>query len=463
MGSGKIYKDLNMRVHFIAIGGSIMHDIAITLATKGYIVSGSDEFIYEPSRSQLEKHNLLPPVLGWFPEKIVDDIDVVILGMHSKEDNPELLKAKELGLTIYSYPEFIYEHSIDKVRVVIGGSFGKTTITSMIMHVLKKLNRDFDYVIGAQFEDFEHTVELSKEAPLIIIEGDEYLASVEDKRPKMLIYKANIALISSISWDHKNVFPTFEDYTNQFKLFIESITEKGTLVYNKEDKNVQSLVSANDSNINKHGYRIPQYTINKGKSYINTSTGDIPLNVFGRFNLSNVAGAYSVCEWLGVSRDDFYSAIQSFKGASRRLEYVSSNNDSVVYQDFAHTPLKISAAIQALKEQYPEKNLISVVELQGNSLLDATVVKEYEGVLDQTEYPVIFINKEVVKQKINFNLSEERLKEIFGNENIKFITTVDDLEIYLKSQNSSDKNLLFMSSGNFGGINIVKYAEFFIS
>ncbi|HLT41816.1 MAG TPA: Mur ligase family protein, partial [Sphingobacteriaceae bacterium] len=311
--------------------------------------------------------------------------------------------------------------------------------------------------------DFEHTVELSKEAPLIIIEGDEYLASVEDKRPKMLIYKANIALISSISWDHKNVFPTFEDYTNQFKLFIESITEKGTLVYNKEDKNVQSLVSANDSNINKHGYRIPQYTINKGKSYINTSTGDIPLNVFGRFNLSNVAGAYSVCEWLGVSRDDFYSAIQSFKGASRRLEYVSSNNDSVVYQDFAHTPLKISAAIQALKEQYPEKNLISVVELQGNSLLDATVVKEYEGVLDQTEYPVIFINKEVVKQKINFNLSEKRLKEIFGNENIKFITTVDDLEIYLKSQNSSDKNLLFMSSGNFGGINIVKYAEFFIS
>jgi UDP-N-acetylmuramate: L-alanyl-gamma-D-glutamyl-meso-diaminopimelate ligase len=439
-----------------------MHDIAITLAKKGYIVSGSDEFIYEPSRSQLEKHDLLPQALGWFPEKIDDQIDVVILGMHSKEDNPELLKAKELGLTIYSYPEFIYKHSIDKIRVVIGGSFGKTTIASMIMHVLRKLNRDFDYVIGAQFDDFEHTVELSKEAPLIIIEGDEYLASVEDKRPKMLIYKANIALISGISWDHKNVFTTFDDYINQFKLFIESIEEKGTLVYNKEDKNVQSLVSANNSNINKHGYRIPEYTINKGVTYINGPVGEIPLNVFGRFNLSNIAGAYSVCEWLGISRNDFYEAIQSFKGASRRLEYVSSNNDSVVYQDFAHSPMKIMASIQALKEQYPEKELICIIELQAHSLEEA-LIKDYEGVLDQTDYPVIFINQEFVKQKNNFILSETKLKEIFKNPHIKYINKVEDLEIYLRNQDSFDKNLLFMNSGNFEGINIVKFAEFFIS
>lgn len=452
-----------MRVHFIAIGGSIMHDIAITLAKKGYIISGSDEFIYEPSRSQLEKHGLLPPDLGWFPEKINDQIDAVILGMHSKEDNPELIKAKELGLTIYSYPEFIYEHSIDKIRVVIGGSFGKTTITSMIMHVLRKLNRDFDYVIGAQFEGFDHTVELSKEAPLIILEGDEYLASAEDRRPKMLIYKANIALISGISWDHKNVFPTFEDYLNQFKLFIESIEEKGTLVYNKEDKNVQALVSANSSNINKHGYRVPEYTINKGKSYINTPKGDIPLQVFGRYNLSNIAGAYSVCEWLGITRTDFYEAIQSFKGASRRLEYVNGNNDSVVYQDFAHSPSKVINAIRALKEQYPEKELISILELQTQNLSDKPFLEEYEGVFDQADYPVVFINQELGRKKSNLPFSEINLLEALKNQDIEYIDNIEDLETYLMEINPHNKNLLFISYGNFGGINIAKFGELFIS
>lgn len=452
-----------MRVHFIAIGGSIMHDIAITLAKKGYIVSGSDEFIYEPSRSQLEKHGLLPTELGWFPDKIDDQIDAVILGMHSKEDNPELIRAKELGLTIYSYPEFIYEHSTDKIRVVIGGSFGKTTITSMIMHVLRKLNRDFDYVIGAQFEGFDHTVELSKEAPLIILEGDEYFASVEDKRPKMLVYKANIALISGISWDHKNVFPTFDDYLNQFKLFIQSIEPKGTLVYNKEDKNTQALVSANSSNINKHGYRIPEYTINKGKSYINTPTGDIPLQVFGRYNLSNIAGAYSVCEWLGITRTDFYEAIQSFKGASRRLEYVNSNSESVVYQDFEHSPSKVVNAIRALKEQYPEKELISILEVQAHSLSDKSFLREYEGVLDQTDYPVVFINQEHSKPKSNFSMSEINLDEILKNESIEYIDKIEDLEVYLRDMDPHNKNLLFMSYGSFGGINIAKFAELFIS
>lgn len=452
-----------MRVHFIAIGGSIMHDIAITLAKKGYIVSGSDEFIYEPSRSQLEKHGLLPKDLGWFPEKIDDQIDAVILGMHSKEDNPELIRAKEVGLNIYSYPEFIYEHSIDKIRVVIGGTFGKTTIASMIMHVLRKLNRDFDYVIGAKFEGFDHTVELSKEAPLIILEGDEYLASAEDKRPKMLVYKANIALISGISWDHKNVFPTFDDYLNQFKLFIESIEDKGTLVYNKEDKNVQALVSSNNSNINKHGYRIPEYTINKGKSYINTPSGDIPLQVFGRYNLSNIAGAYSVCEWLGITRTDFYEAIQSFKGASRRLEYVNSNSESVVYQDFEHSPSKVVNAIRALKEQYPEKELISILELQAHNLLDKSFLKEYEGVLDQTDYPVVFINQEQGKQKSNFSLLELNLNEVLKNESIEYIDKLEDLEAYLRDIDPHNKNLLFMSYGSFVSINIAKFAELFIS
>lgn len=452
-----------MRVHFIAIGGSIMHDIAITLARKGYIVSGSDEFIYEPSRSQLEKHNLLPSELGWFPEKINDEIDAVILGMHSKQDNPELVKAKELGLNIYSYPQFIYEQSIDKVRVVIGGTFGKTTITSMIMHVLRKLGREFDYLIGAPFKGFEHTVELTKEASIIIIEGDEYFASAEDMIPKMLVYKANIGLISSISWEHKDVFLTFEDYVNQFKLFIESIEEKGTLVYNKEDKNVQNLVSLNNSNINKHGYRIPEYTINKGKSFINTPIGDIPLQVFGRYNLSNIAGAYSVCEWLGISRNEFYEAIQSFEETTRRLEYVSGNNESVVYQDFSHSPLKIKNTIQELKEQYPQKNLISIVELHAHNFQDKILLKKYIGVFDQADYPIVFINEELVREKVDFLLSQKELRQTLENDNIKFINTLESLEIFLKETDSRDKNLLFINSGNYGGINVVKYAELFIS
>ncbi len=452
-----------MRVHFIAIGGSIMHDLAIALARKGYIVTGSDDFIYEPSRSQLKEHSLLPVALGWFPEKIDDQIDAVILGMHSEENNPELLRAKELGLNIYSYPELIYEQSKDKIRVVIGGSFGKTTITSMVMHVLKKMGRDFDYVVGAQFEGFEHTVALSKDAPLIIIEGDEYLASSEDKRPKMLIYKANIALISNISWDHKNVFETFEDYTKQFKLFIESIVEKGTLVYNKEDKEVQTLVSTNNSNINTHGYRIPEYTINKGKTYINTPAEDIPLEVFGKYNLSNIAGAYSVCEWLGISRADFYLAIQDFKGASRRLEYVNSNEESVVYQDFAQSPSKIITAIQALKEQYPEKELISIVEFQAHNFFDEGFFVHYKGAFDQTEYPVIFINEESIKQKSNFIVSQESLRKILENNKILYINNAAELETFLVNSDSKGKNLLFISSGNFGGINVVNSSKFFIS
>lgn len=452
-----------MRVHFIAIGGSIMHDLAIALARKGYIVTGSDDFIYEPSRSRLKEYSLLPASLGWFPEKIDDQIEAVILGMHSEKDNPELLRAKELGLNIYSYPEFIYEQSVEKTRVVIGGSFGKTTITSMVMHVLKKNGRNFDYVVGAQFEGFDHTVALSKDAPLIIIEGDEYLASAEDKRPKMLIYKANIALISNIYWDHKNVFQTFEDYIQQFKFFIESIVEKGTLVYNKEDKEVQLLVSTDNSNINKHGYRIPEYTINKGKTYINTPAEDIPLEVFGKYNLSNIAGAYSVCEWLGISRADFYLAIQDFKGASRRLEYVNSNEESVVYQDFAQSPSKIITAIQALKEQYPEKELVSIVEFQAHNLFDEAFFKDYIGILDHTEYPIIFINETLIKQKTNFVVSEESLRKVLENKKICYINNRSDLETYLTNSESKGKNLLFISSGNFGGINVVNSSKLFIS
>lgn len=452
-----------MRVHFIAIGGSVMHDLAIALTQKGFIVTGSDDLIYEPSKSQLLKHKLLPAVLGWFPEKIDDQLDAVILGMHSEEDNPELLKAKELGLSVFSYPEFIYEQSIEKNRVVIAGSYGKTTITAMIMHVLKKLGREFDYVVGAQFEGFEHRVSITKEAPLIIIEGDEYLASSEDKRPKMLIYKANIGLISNIYWDHKNVFPTREDYAKQFEFFIESIQKKGTLVYNKEDKDVQAMVSTNNSNINKHGYRVPEYTINKGITFINTPQEDIPLEVFGKYNLSNIAGAYSVCEWLGINREKFHDAIRDFRGTSRRLEHVRSNEESVVYQDFAPIPSKIKPAIQALKEQYPDQELITVLELPIHHTFDEEFFNDYKGAFELSDFPVIFINESLLKQKTNFEINEYSIRKALDNHKVSYINSKETLENYLKNVESNGKNLLFISAGTSGSINIVNSSKLFIS
>jgi len=452
-----------MRVHFIAIGGSIMHNLAIALTHKGYIVSGSDDYIYEPAYTNLAENSLLPKENGWFPGRITSDVDAVILGMHAKEDNPELLKAKELGITVYSYPEFIYEQSVNKIRVVIGGSYGKSTITSMIMHVLKELNRDFDYVVGAELEGFENMVQLSKDAPYIIIEGDDYYASVLDKRPKFLLYKANIGLISGIAWDHVDVYPTFEIYLQQFKLFIESIEPKGTLIYNKEDKKVQELVSDDNSKINKHGYRTPEFTINKGLTSVQTPEGEVPLQIFGRHNLSNIAAAYTVCEWLGISRKEFFGAIQSFKGASRRLEFVTSNSESVVYKDFAHTPSKVRASIQAVKEQYPEKTLVAIMELPANVSLNESFLSEYKDTMNRADVPLLFINQETFKQKNLIPVSDELLKKAFNNENIICFNTVHSLKNYLSSVDSKGKNLLFMSSGNFGGISLLNFADVFIS
>ncbi|WP_257668093.1 UDP-N-acetylmuramate--L-alanine ligase [Parapedobacter tibetensis] len=450
-----------MRVHFIAIGGSIMHNLAIALAKKGYMVSGSDDHIYEPSRTNLAKEGLLP-ALGWYPETITADIDAVVLGMHAKADNPELLKAKEMEVRIYSYPEFIYEQTKEKIRVVIGGSHGKTTITSIIMHVLKSIGRDFDYLVGAKLDEFEYMVRLTKDAPLAIIEGDEYLASPVDQRPKFHLYKPNIALISGVAWDHVNAFPTFDNYVEQFRLFIKSIEPKGTLVYNKEDKKLQEIVLEDQSKINKHGYRTPEYTINKGITYMHTHIGNIPLQVFGKHNLSNIAAAFTVCEWLGVSREEFYTEIKQFKGASRRLEYVASDNDSVVYQDFAHTPTKLRASIHAVKEQFPGKALVAIVELHTYSSLNEAYLNEYKGTMQDAEYPAVFINKEALKQRNADTISEDTLKKAFDQPNLVYFSDIEGIKNYLEKMDPVGKNLLFMSSGNYGGINLVNFADKFL-
>ncbi|WP_156309281.1 UDP-N-acetylmuramate--L-alanine ligase [Sphingobacterium endophyticum] len=453
-----------MRIHFIAIGGSIMHNLAINLAEQGHQVTGSDDQIVEPSKSQLKEAGLLPKELGWFPEKITEDIDAVILGMHADENNPELQKAKELGIRIYSFPEFVYEQSSEKTRVVIAGTYGKTTITSMIMHVLKKLGRNFDYLVGAQLEGFDKLLQLSPENNLIIIEGDEYYASAMNKQSKFLKYKPNIALISGVDWDHFKTVISQEDYFKQFEDFIRTIVPKGTLIYNKDDKNTREVVERTmDIKINRHGYKLPEYSINKGITYVQVGEHNIPLKVFGKHNLSNISGAFTVCEWLGVKRDEFYAAIQDFRSSIRYLEFVASQNGSVVYQDFAHTPGKLRSSIHAVKEQFPNQALVTIIELNGYDSLDSEFITEYANSMNESDFAVVFVNTSLIKEK-NIALDNLiwRLNEAFNHPAFQVITQMAELEDFLETFKSNGYNLLFMSSNNYNGVNMTSFADKFL-
>ena len=373
-----------MNIHFIAIGGSAMHNLAIALHNKGYHVTGSDDTIHDPSKSRLEKKGLLPEAFGWFPEKITSDLDVIILGMHAKKDNPELLKAQDMGLKIYSYPEFLYEQSKDKTRVVIGGSHGKTTITSMILHVLAYHDREVDYMVGAQLEGFETMVHLTTENEFMVLEGDEYLSSPIDRRPKFHLYKPNIALLSGIAWDHINVFPTFEGYVEQFRIFTDSLTNGGIMVYNEEDAIVKEVVESSTHTIKKYPYNTPTYEIEDGITAIDTPDGMMPLEIFGDHNLQNLAGAKWICQHMGIDEEDFYEAIASFKGASKRLEKIAENTQTVIFKDFAHSPSKVKATTEAVKKQYENREVIACLELHTYSSLNAEFLGEYKGALDQS-------------------------------------------------------------------------------
>jgi len=447
-----------MKVHFIAIGGSAMHNLAIALHKKGFRVTGSDDVLFEPSASRLAKYGILPAEQGWFPEKITVDLDAVILGMHARVDNPELLKAQELGLKIYSYPEYIYEQSKNKLRVVIGGSHGKTTITSMILHVLQNAGKDFDYLVGAQLEGFETMVKLTHEAPVIVIEGDEYLASPIDRRPKFHLYKANIGVISGIAWDHINVFPTFDSYTDQFKIFIETIEKGGKLIYNESDAILAKIVTESKSFIDKLPYKLPEYTIAKGLSSIIYQNKAYPLQVFGEHNLLNIEAARLVCESLGIEAEPFYSYIGSFKGAARRLEVVDKNETATVFKDFAHSPSKLKATIHAVKTQFPERKLLACIELHTFSSLNKDFLTEYAGTMDEADVAIVFIDQKTFQQKKMEPYPAETVKEAFSRNDLLFFDQPTALAAYLESFETQNSNVLMMSSGNFGGINLNKLA-----
>ncbi|WP_418513989.1 UDP-N-acetylmuramate--L-alanine ligase [Corallibacter sp.] len=441
-----------MNVHFIAIGGAAMHNLAIALHNKGYQVTGSDDTIFDPSKTRLENKGLLPEAFGWFPEKITADLDAVVLGMHAKADNPELLKAQELGLKIYSYPEFLYEQSKEKTRVVIGGSHGKTTITSMILHVMHYHDRDVDYMVGAQLEGFDVMVKLTDDNDFIVLEGDEYLSSPIDRRPKFHLYKPNIALLSGIAWDHINVFPTYENYVEQFSIFVDSIVRGGSVTYNAEDAEVARVVEASENTIRKLPYYTPEYTVEDGETLLETPEGPLPIEVFGKHNLNNLAGAKWICQHMGIDEDDFYEAIATFKGASKRLEKIAESETSVAYKDFAHSPSKVEATTKAVKEQYKNRTLVACLELHTYSSLNAEFLKEYKDALDAADVAVVFYSPHAVEIKKLDAVTHEQIAKAFERDDLIIYTNPDDFKNYVFSQDFKDKALLLMSSGNYGGL-----------
>jgi UDP-N-acetylmuramate: L-alanyl-gamma-D-glutamyl-meso-diaminopimelate ligase len=447
-----------MRIHLIAIGGAAMHNLALALKANGHEVSGSDDQIFEPSLSRLKAHQLLPDEMGWYPARITEQIDAIILGMHARADNPELLRAQELDLNIYSYPEFIYAQSMEKERVVIAGSHGKTTITSMILHVLKKLDMDFDYLVGAQIEGFDLMVRLS-DAPIIILEGDEYLASPIDRRPKFHLYDPHIALISGIAWDHVNVFPTFEEYLTQFEVFIDQMMDDATLVYCQADELLDETVYEYGQHLELRPYETPEYTTEAGKSFLIRRGKKIPMGVFGEHNLQNLMGAMEVCKAIGLSEAQFFHAIADFKGAARRLEEIARNEHSVAYKDFAHSPSKLKATTKAVKYQWPERKLVACMELHTFSSLTKSFLQEYAHTMDEADVAIVFFKEETLAQKRLEPLSVEEVKQAFERPDIEVFSNADQLQQRLKALDLEGKNLLLMSSGNFGGMQVDQFAK----
>ena len=452
-----------MNVHFIAIGGVAMHNLALALYNKGMKVTGSDDVVFEPSKSRLSTSGLLPASFGWYPEKITKEIDAVVLGMHAKKDNPELLKSQDLGLKIYSYPEFLYEQSKHKTRVVIGGSHGKTTITAMILHVLNYHDIEVDYMVGAQLDGFDVMVKLTDEADFIVLEGDEYLSSPIDRRPKFHLYQPNIALLSGIAWDHINVFPTFENYLEQFQVFVDSITVGGSISYNTEDKNVKNIVEQSENPIRKFPYHTPEYTIDSGVTYLDTEEGPLPLEVFGAHNLNNLAGSKWICQQMGVDEADFFEAISSFTGASKRLEKLASNTNCVVYKDFAHSPSKVKATTEAIKAQYPDRTLVACLELHTYSSLNAEFLKQYNGTLDAADQAVVFYSPHSVEIKKLEMVSKDQIELAFNRDNLLIYNNPEDFKQYITSLEYADKAVVLMSSGSYGGLNLDTIKELVIN
>jgi UDP-N-acetylmuramate: L-alanyl-gamma-D-glutamyl-meso-diaminopimelate ligase len=446
-----------MQIHFIAIGGSAMHNLALALKNKGDKVTGSDDEIFNPSKSRLKSAGLLPEKFGWFPTKIHEGLDAIILGMHAREDNSELLKAQSLGLNIYSYPEYLFEQSKDKIRIVIGGSHGKTTITSMILHVLQMVSIDCDYMVGAQLEGFDTMVKIT-DAPIIVLEGDEYLSSPIDLRPKFHLYKPHIALLSGIAWDHINVFPSFEFYLKQFEIFIDKIESGGYLTYCSDDESL-NIISSTNPEIETEPYQLPEFTIEDGKTFLHFRKEKIELEIFGAHNLLNMMGALNICRKLGVEESKFFDAIYSFKGASHRLEKIAQREGLIVYKDFAHSPSKVQATVKAICQQYDESKIIAVLELHTFSSLSHDFLSEYKNSMNGPDISYVYYNPKTLIHKNISDFCEELVFDSFQRKDLLVYTDNHLCFSSVQSELSLKTVVLFMSSGDFGGLNLEDFSQ----
>lgn len=446
------------KIHFIAIGGSVMHNLAVALKQSGHTVTGSDDEIFEPSKSTLQKHNLLPKGEGWNPDNITKDLDVVIIGMHAKKDNPELLRAQELGVKITSFPEFVYDHSVDKQRVVIAGSHGKTTITAIVVHVLTHFKRSFDYVIGARIKGIENTVKLS-DAPVIIIEGDEYLCSPLDRTPKFLRYQHHIGVISGVAWDHANVFPTEEEYLKQFDLFADQTPKSGILIFCETDTMVAIVGNKLRPDVVSVGYKAHTHASENGKEFLINGKDRVPIQIFGAHNLQNINAAKELLKRVGISNEQFYQAIPSFEGAAGRLEKLKENNSTIIFKDFAHAPSKVKASVKAVKDMYPNRDTVACLELHTYSSLNKSYLPQYKDSLKGISTAAVYFNPEKLKAKNLEALTESDIKNAFASPSLQVFTNPAQLENFLTSQTWKNKNLVMMSSGDFGGLSVKTLAE----
>lgn len=448
------------RVHFIAIGGAAMHNLAIAISKKNdFLVTGSDDEIFEPSYSRLKKNGLLPAEMGWFPERIHSGLSAVIVGMHATIDNPELLRAKELGLKIFSFPEYLYQQTRSKTRIVVGGSHGKTTTTAMILFVLKQLKIDADYMVGAQIEGFDNMVKLSYEARIAVFEGDEYLTSPIDRRPKFHLYKPHIAVLTGIAWDHINVFPTFPLYVEQFKKFTDLMEVQGRLIYFDGDENLNQIVAGLRRDIVPFAYNTPKHEVRNGITYLKTKKAEVPLKIFGEHNLQNMEAARLACRQIGVTDQQFYSVIKDFPGASNRLQKIVETEKAVAFKDFAHSPSKLKATVNAVKSQFPDRQLIACMELHTFSSLTEDFLPQYAACMEQADMAFVYYNPEVIQHKRLKDIEPEQVKKAFGGNNLEVFTDSAALQAKLRSLNYDNTALLFMTSGNFSGVQLIEFAE----
>ncbi len=449
-----------MHIHFIAIGGSAMHNLAIALHAKGHRITGSDDKLRDPSKSRLQHHGILPPAEGWYPGRITPDIDLIILGMHARIDNPELAKARELGIPVMSYPEYLYEHSKDKTRIVIAGSHGKTTITAMVLHAFRQMHIETDYMVGAQLEGFDTMVSLSENAPYIVLEGDEYLSSPIDPRSKFLHYRPHILLISGIAWDHINVFPTYDEYLNTFRQLVSGLPAHAKLIYNAEDPEVVRLVRYAGSLVERIPYSTPPYEIRNGTTYLTGET-EVPLQIFGKHNYSNMQGAAGICRATGMDERDFFDSMRSFKGASRRLEIVARSKRGVLIRDFAHAPSKVRASLKAVAEQFAGMRIIAVLELHTFSSLNKDYIRRYQGSLDEADTAAVYYDPAAVKHKDMEVISPGAIKKAFGRDDLTVLTSATELEEFINTFPPANQAVLMMSSGGFGGLDWNKLAALY--